>query len=254
MTIRNNYIKRAQLAILRARDFRIKIVMSAVLHGAMELSTSFSTGSSQNQPTGSSKRQPGSFENQPLKRKRMRGIAALLEDTSNLPSTSENLERRACKEIAESRIAVSSAPQHDSRGDSTKGVRTKQHMQAGSCDVTLHRIFKNNREVFKKGQEKIKDFVCKNVSWEVQKAIAIQIMSEAMTVEAAKLAASATGFSQEAVRRRAFDFFCTLSQYPGSLEDIDNEYLGMELSSERGKACGNATSILYDEHFQLVIC
>ena len=47
----------------------------------------------------------------------------------------------------------------------------------------------------------------KNVSWEVQKAIA---MAEAMTelnmgiVEAAKFAASCTGFSQEVVRRWAF--------------------------------------------------
>ena len=97
----------------------------------------------------------------------------------------------------------------------------------------------------------------KNVSWEVQKAIAIQIMAEAMTelnmgiVEAAKFAASCTGFSQEVVRRWAFVYFCTLSQHPGSLEDVDIDYVGMELSSERGKACGNATSILHDENFQL---
>ena len=65
----------------------------------------------------------------------------------------------------------------------------------------------------------------KSVSWEVQKAIAIQTMTEAMTeldmgiIEAAKFAASATGFSHEVVRRWAFAFFCTLSLYPGSLED-----------------------------------
>ena len=144
---------------------------------------------------------------------------------------------------------MSSALQYDCRGDSLKGVKTKQHMQAGSCDGTLYRIFKNNREVFNKGQEKIKDFVSKNVSWEVQKAIAIQIMAEAMTelnmgiVEAAKFAASCTGFSQEVVRRWAFVYFYTLSQHPGSLEDVDIDYVGMELSSE---ACGNATSILHE--------
>ena len=233
--------------------------MSTVLPKAMALSSSFSTGSSQNQPTGSFQSQPGSFENQTLKRKRKRGIAALLEDTTNLPVSvaSENLEKRASKEKAESRITVSSAPQYDCRGDSLKGVKSKQHMQAGSCDGTLYRIFKNNREVFNKGQEIIKDFVSKNVSWEVQKAIAIQIMAEAMTelnmgiVEAAKFAASCTGFSQEVVRRWAFVYFCTLSQHPGSLEDVDIDYVGMELSSERGKACGNAASILHDENFQL---
>ena len=31
------------------------------------------------------------------------------------------------------------------------------------------------------------------------------------------------------------------------MEDVDIEYVGMELSLERGKACGNATSILHDE-------
>ena len=82
--------------------------MSTVLHEAMALYSFFSTGSSQNQPTGSFQSQPGSFENQTLKRKRKRGIAALLEDTTNLPVSvaSENLERRASKEKAESRITV----------------------------------------------------------------------------------------------------------------------------------------------------
>lgn len=121
-------------------------------------------------------------------------------------------------------------------------------------------IYLNNTEVFNKGQEIIKDFVRRNVSWEIQKAIAIQIMAEAMTqlnkgiLEAANFAASANGFSQEIVHRWAFAYFCTLSQYPGSLEDIDNEYVEMELSSERGKACGNATSLLHDEDFQLAAC
>ena len=45
----------------------------------------------------------------------------------------------------------------------------------------------------------------KNVSWEVQKALAIQIMTSAMTelgkgiVDAAKFTTTTTGFSQEVV-------------------------------------------------------
>ena len=152
---------------------------------------------------------------------------------------------------------ILSVSEFDQRGDSLKGVKTKQQKHTGSNDDTLYRIFKNNREVFNKGQEIIKEFVCRNVSWEIQKAMAIQIMAEAMTqlnkgiLEAANFAAAATGFSQEVVRRWAFAYFCTLSQYPGSLEDIDSEYVEMELSSERGKACGNVTSLLHDEDFQL---
>ena len=125
--------------------------MSTMFALAMERSSS--TGSSQNQRTGSFQRQTSSFENQPPKRTRK--IIALLGD-SKLPGTSEELEKRASREIAESRIAVSSAPQHDQRCDSKKGVRTKQHMQAGlAWMMILCRIFKNNRELFNNGQEKI---------------------------------------------------------------------------------------------------
>ena len=59
------------------------------------------------------------------------------------------------------------------------------------------------------------------MSWEVQKALAIQIMSSAMTelgkgiVDAAKFAAATTGFSQEVVRRWACAYFTALDQYPG---------------------------------------
>ena len=46
-------------------------------------------------------------------------------------------------------------------------------------------------------------------------------------------------------------YFSTLPQYPGSLDDIDKLYIETELSSERGKACGNPSAILHDEVFQL---
>ena len=119
------------------------MLISTVLHKAMELL-----------PQPVVLRTNRFFENQPLKGTRKCGIAALLKDTTNLPAASEILERRACKEKAESKISACSAPQYDSRGDS-KGVRTKQHMQEGSCDDTLYCIFKNNRDIFKQGQEKI---------------------------------------------------------------------------------------------------
>ena len=70
-------------------------------------------------------------------------------------------------------------------------------------------------------------------------------------VEASKFAAAVTGFSHEVVRRWAFAYFGNLSEYPGSLDNIDDHYIETELSSERGKACGNPTAILHDEEFQL---
>ena len=79
------------------------------------------------------------------------------------------------------------------------------------------------------------------MSWEVQKALAIQIMTSAMTelgkgiVHAAKFAATTTGFSQ-VVRRWAYAYFTALDQYPGSLNDLDLDFIQTELSSEQGKA------------------
>ena len=64
------------------------------------------------------------------------------------------------------------------------------------------------------------------MSWEVQKAVVIQIMTSAITelgkgiVDVAQFAAAATGFSQEVVRRWAFSYFTALNQYPGSLDDL----------------------------------
>lgn len=53
------------------------------------------------------------------------------------------------------------------------------------------------------------------------------------------------------IRRWAYAYFGNLSEYPGSIDNIDDHYIETELSSERGKACGNPTAILHDEEFQL---
>ena len=88
------------------------------------------------------------------------------------------------------------------------------------------------------------------MSWDIQKALAIQMMTAAMTeldkgiVEASKFAAAVTGLSHEVVGRWAFVYFSNSSQYPGSLDNIDDHYIETELSSEQGKACGNPTAML----------
>ena len=105
-------------------------------------------------------------------------------------------------------------------------MKTQASQSDDTC--TLYNIYTKDRELFDKGQEYICNFVSKNVSWEVQKALAIQIMTSAMTelgkgiVDAAKFAAATTGFSQEVVRRWAFSYFTALNQYPGSVDDLDN--------------------------------
>ena len=118
-------------------------------------------------------------------------------------------------------------------------------------------IHTKDRELFDKGQEYICNFVSKNVSWEVQKALAIQIMTSAMTelgkgiIDAAKFATATTSYSQ-VVCRWAFSYFTALNQYPGSVDDLNIHFIETQLSSERGKGCGNADSILHDEEFQLL--
>ena len=45
----------------------------------------------------------------------------------------------------------------------------------------MYRIYTNNKELFMKRLQCMKDFIAKNVSWEIQKAMAIQMMTAAMT-------------------------------------------------------------------------
>ena len=225
-------------------------------------SSSSSTGSSQNQPSVSSQAQEaGSFQNQHHRRSRKRGIAALLADVTN--QISETRPVRVCREETISKVSTAMAPEFGPRGDPLKGAKNKakalKTIQASQSDdaCTLYNIYTKDRELFDKGQEYICNFVSKNVSWDVQKAVAIQIMTSAMTelgkgiVDAAKFAAATTGFSQEVVRRWAFSYFTALNQYPGSIDDLDLDFIETQLSSERGKGCGNADSILHDEEFQL---
>ena len=93
-------------------------------------------------------------------------------------------------------------PAFESRGDPMKAVKVKASIkkQENQSDETLYHIYTNHKELFMKGQQCIN---AKNVSWEIQKAMAIQMMTAAMTeldigiVEASKFAAAVTGFSCE---------------------------------------------------------
>ena len=259
-------ISRARVLNSRARVLNLRILRACVhtikfdcVQIAMEcFNLSNPTGSSQSQQTGSfQSQQPGSYENHPLKKQRKRGIAALLSDISN---EQQPCAQRVSKEVAETKITASIATPFDMRGDPVKGAKEKATVKRKTSNIsndTLYRIYTSQRELFNKGQELINNFVSKNVSFDIQKAIAIQLMTSAMTelgkgiIEAAKFAATVTGFSSEVVRRWAFVYFSNLVQHPGSTDDIDLEYLEAELSSERGKGCGNPTAILHDEEFQL---
>ena len=118
-----------------------------------------------------------------------------------------------------------------------KAVKVKASIKK-QVSQPLYRIYTNNKELFAKGQQCINNFIARNIFWEIQKAMAIQMMTAAMTelgkgiVGASKFSAAVTGFSHEVVRRWTFAYFSTLSQYPGSLDDIDDQFVETELSSE----------------------
>ena len=75
--------------------------------------------------------------------------------------------------------------------------------QEGPC--TLYSVFANNKPLFNQGKNLVSKYVARNISWEVQKAIAIQTMTTAMTelgmgvVQAANFAGTLTGFSGQVV-------------------------------------------------------
>jgi hypothetical protein len=102
-------------------------------------------------------------------------------------------------------------------------------------------VFTKNKALFNQGKEFVSKYVSRNISWEVQKATAIQTMTTAMTelglgvVQAADFAGTLTGFSGQVVRRWASAFFVTLAQYPGSLDDVDDSFIEVELTSEHGR-------------------
>ena len=216
------------------------------------------------QQPSSGNQQPstGSFQNQqPPKKTRKRGIAALLDKTNQICEQSS--AQRLCKETARARVATQVTPfiLFEERGDPAKGGKAhakivqRKDNQESAC--TLYSVFTKNKTLFNQGKEFVSKYVSRNISWEVQKAIAIQTMTTAMTelgvgvVQAANFAGTLTGFSGQVVRRWASALFATLAQYPGSLDDVDDSFIELELSSERGKACGNPTAIIHDEEFCL---
>ena len=93
------------------------------------------------------------------------------------------------------------------------------------------------------------------MSFEILKAIAITIMTTAIakwgcsTVEAASRAADCCGFNTEIVRQWAFVFINNTPMC--STEDLTDECLTDQLSSNRGHHDNHALSLLNDEEFRL---
>ena len=95
----------------------------------------------------------------------------------------------------------------------------------------------------------------KNVTIEMDKAIAINVMATATEnssmniVEAAEFAGQVCGHSGQMVCRWAFSFFTSISAY-SCLEDVDDDFISAELSSECG-ASSVKDRIIHNEDFKL---
>ena len=99
-------------------------------------------------------------------------------------------------------------------------------------------------------------YIQRNASCEVQKAVAISMMATAMTqlgcsiTRAAQIACDCTQFSQETVRRWANCYFVGLhDRFVASPENVTDEDIEEELSSERGHSHSSPSSLIHDEAF-----
>ncbi len=87
----------------------------------------------------------------------------------------------------------------------------------------------------------------------MQKAIALQVVSTAMMKwgeSATRRAADVTGFNYEVIRRWASSFFTNVALLNQPAEDIEDDIIEHELSSQRGR-CLNQASLINDEAFKL---
>ena len=123
---------------------------------------------------------------------------------------------------------------------------------------TLYSIYKNSRDAFDKGAEMLLSYVQRNASYEVQKAVAISLMATTMTTfgddmsTAARVASDYTQFSEHTVHKWASSYFTGLyNVFQASPEDISDETIESELSSERGTFHSNPSSLIHDEQFQM---
>ena len=223
--------------------------------------------------SGLSGLQTGSFQNQttslttgPKSRAfRKRGIAAALQDATNLIEGGLACKRRCLQETATKikHHVNKYAPRGNPSAITPSRMAAKE--VAASLTVTESEqpinqpfwyIYKHNKSLYNIGKEGIENYIQRNTEWAIQKASAIRIMTTALSVwgksilEAAKLAADVTGFSAEVVRRWAASYFTSLFEYAANPTNIPDAEVKNLLSSDRGHSSPCPQSLIHDEDFQ----
>ena len=147
------------------------------------------------------------------------------------------------------------------RGNPKQGARAKCRTVAANVGesaptepTTLSDVMVDNH-IISDTSEHLQQYINRNATYEAQKAMAITVMTTAITkwgcsiLEAANRAADCCGFSSKTVRKWASSYIistCTLSP-----DDITDEFITGQLSSNRGDHDTHTGSLLHDEDFQL---
>ena len=216
----------------------------------------------------------GSFQNQPpvatqaatpaatqaatpaaTSRSRKRGISALLQDITNTQPESRRSALKAMRTI-ESQGCLS-AP----RGIPVQGSKVR-HTTAvpASTNVSTNTVLEpslllSDESMVSNIADNLAAYTQRNVTYEVQKALAINIMLTAISkwncsvVEAAAWAANCCDFNQECVRRWALAFVTAINAC--SPDDMSDECITDLLSSNRGHCSSHDDGLLQNKEFCL---
>ena len=121
--------------------------------------------------------------------------------------------------------------------------------------TTLRGLSTHDNTAIIDGTAYLQAYIQRNAAYEIQKASAISIMATAITVwgccitEAASRAADCTGFHPKTVQDWASAFFVSSSAL--SSEDMTDEHITEDLSSDRGHRDTHSGTLLHSEEFQL---
>ena len=190
-----------------------------------------------------------------LKRKRSIGILTDITNATPIITT-----KRFCAEKANSQISAmvtqNSRPRTQKPEATIDNSTASMHTCMEDDPATLYQMIKTRPHVLKQGMESIKQYLERNTKFAIQKAIALHVFAVAVSdgsgiIESCKQASRITGYQSEVIRRWAVacfrDFFGGIS----NIDDITDEILTSEFSSDQGRHSKVRGSLVENEDFKV---
>ena len=189
------------------------------------------------------------------------GWLCVLQDTTN---TVQPEFVRQSKAVAQDKIEKAGKLKHR-RGDSSLGARNKWRKEgevdpssSGSQEKqlaikTLKQLIQHDYETFSNGSECLDEYVERNTSQEINKALALKVFQTAIStwgeriIEASQRAADVSDNCVVSVRKWAVDYYTSLVGIPPS--EIDDDTVESILLSRRGRSVRNAHSLIRNDEF-----